>query len=327
MSCEVQKVCDDLIVAVSPERRELKGVGCLLGLVSSAQFLFFEVVGTGGVGVVFGICSIGDDKYLHILIQSASCPETVPLVSVYLVESLLELDTSSFEFNMHKWETIDKYGHIISGVIVPAVFHILIYDLDKVIMDIVLVDEFEVLAFTRVSFKDLNIVILNLLCLGYNIIVLVGYALIEKVLPLTIREVVVVQFLQLSSEVGDKVSLCMDREIFIPLLPKEPDELFLQISLTLEAFGRSRHVVILRDHSVFLAFSYDIVLCHYYVSCVLLCAFSFEGQEFVSVIFVLLSSLLNLGWETCCKVVGKGVKSVKDGDNSILFFQGRDGDV
>lgn len=64
-------------------------------------------------------------------------------------------------------------------------------------MDIVLVNEFDVLAFAGISFKDLDIVILNLLCLGYNIIVLVGYVLIEKLLPLTIREMVVVQFLQL----------------------------------------------------------------------------------------------------------------------------------
>lgn len=129
-------------------------------------------------------------------------------------------------------------------------------------MDIVLVNEFDVLAFAGVSFKDLDIVILNLLCLGYNIIVLVGNALIEKVLPFTICEMIVVEFLQLGSEVGDKVSLCMDRKIFIPLLPKEPDELSLQVSFTLETFCRSRHVVILCNHSVFLAFSYDIVLGH-----------------------------------------------------------------
>ena len=220
---------------------------------------------------------------------------------------------------MHKWEAIDKYGHIISSVIVPAFFHILVYDLDKVIMDIVLVDEFDVPAFTCIPFKDLDIVILNLLCLGYNIIVLVGYALIEKLLPLTICEMVVVEFFQLGPEVGDKVSLCVDREIFIPLLPKEPDELFLQISLALETFRRSCRVVILRNHSVFLAFSYDIVLCHYYVSCVLLCSFSFEGQEFVSVIFVLLSSLFNFGRETESQVVGELVEAVKDARNSLLL--------
>ena len=47
-------------------------------------------------------------------------------------------------------------------------------------MDIVFVYELNVLAFAGVSFKDLDIVILNLLCLGYNIIVLVSYALIGR---------------------------------------------------------------------------------------------------------------------------------------------------
>lgn len=87
-------------------------------------------------------------------------------------------------------------------------------------MDIVLVNEFDVLAFAGVSFKDLDIVILYLGCLGYNIIVLVGYAGVEELLPLTVCEGVVVEFLQLGPEVGDKVSLCVDREIFIPLLTK-----------------------------------------------------------------------------------------------------------
>ena len=177
-------------------------------------------------------------------------------------------------------------------------------------MDIVLVNEFDVLAFTCIPFKDLDIVILYLGCLGYNIIVLVGYAGVEELLPLTIREMIVVEFLQLGPEVGDKVSFCMDREIFIPLFTKEPDELFLQICLTLVGFCRSRHVVILCNHSVFLAFSYDIVLCHYYVSRVLLCSFSFEGQEFISVIFVLLFALFYFGGETLGEVGGEGVEAV-----------------
>lgn len=186
-------------------------------------------------------------------------------------------------------------------------------------MDIVLVNEFDVLAFASISFEDLDIVILYLGCLGYNVIVLVGYAGIEELLPLIIREMVVVEFLQLGPEVGDKVSLCMDREIFIPLLLKEPDELFLQICLTLVGLCRCGHVVILCNHSVFLAFSYDIVLGHYYVSCVLLCSFSFEGQEFISVILVLLSALFYFGRETLGEVGGEGVEAVEDECNPLLF--------
>ena len=93
---EVQEVCNDLVVAVCPEGGELKGVGGLLGLVPATQFLFFQVVDSGGVGVILGVGSIGDDKHLHIFIKATPCPETVPLVSVYLVEGLFELNTPSF---------------------------------------------------------------------------------------------------------------------------------------------------------------------------------------------------------------------------------------
>ena len=220
---------------------------------------------------------------------------------------------------MYEGESVDKDGHIISGIIVSAFLDILVYDLKGIIMDIVLVNEFDVLAFTCVSFEDLDIVILNLLCLGYNIIILVGYALIEKVLPLTIREMVVVEFLQLGAQVFDEVGFRVYGKILIALLPKEPDELSLQISLTLVGFGRSRHVVILCNHSVFLTFSDDIVLCHYYVSCVLLCAFSFEGQEFVSVIFILLSALFNLSRETGGEVSHQEIKLIKDRCNMVLL--------
>lgn len=113
----------------------------------------------------------------------------------------------------------------------------------------------------------------------------------------------------------------MDREIFIPLFTKEPDELFLQICLTLVGFCRSCHVVILCNHSVFLAFSYDIVLCHYSVSRVLLCSFSFEGQEFISVILVLLSALFYLGRETLGEVGGDGVEAVEDIHYLLLVCQ------
>lgn len=113
---------------------------------------------------------------------------------------------------MYEWESVDKYCHVVPRVVVSAFLDILVYDLEGVIMDIVLVNEFDVLAFTCIPFKDLDIVILYLGCLGYNIIVLVGYAGVEELLPLTIREMVVVQFLQLVLRLEIRsVSVCMGR--------------------------------------------------------------------------------------------------------------------
>ena len=40
------------------------------------------MIGSGGVRVVFGVCAVRDDEYLHIFVQPAACPETVALVSV-----------------------------------------------------------------------------------------------------------------------------------------------------------------------------------------------------------------------------------------------------
>ena len=194
---EVQEVRDDLVVTVCPEGGELKGVGCPLGLVSATQFLFFQMIGSGGVGVVLGVGAIGDDKYLHILIQSRASPETVPLVSVYLVEGLFELDTPPFEFHMHQWKTIDKDGDIIPGVMGSTCLDILVDDLDKVVVDVGLVNQVDVLALSCVPFENLDVVLLYLGCLGYNIIILVGYALIEEVLPLIVCELVGVELLQL----------------------------------------------------------------------------------------------------------------------------------
>ena len=200
---EVQKVRDDLVVAVCPEGGELKGVGCPLGLIPSSQFLFFQVVGSGGVGVVLGVGAIGDDKYLHILIQPRTSPETVPLVSVYLVEGFFELDTPPFEFHMHQGKSIDKDGDVIPGVMGSTSLDILVDDLDIVVVDVGLVNQVDVLALTCIPFEDLDIILLYLGCLGDNTIILVGNAGVEEQFPLIVCELVGVELLQLDPEVGN----------------------------------------------------------------------------------------------------------------------------
>ena len=220
------------------------------------------MVRPGGVGVVLGVGSIGDDKHLHIFIKATPCPETVPLVSVYLVEGLFELDTPSFELHMYQGKTIDQDGDIISGVMGSILLLILVDDLDKVVVDVGLVNQIDVLALTSVPFENLDIVLLYLGCLGYNIIILVGYAGVEEGLPLCVCEVVGVEFLQLCPEVGNQVSLCVDGKVLITLFPQKVDELLFQISLTLVCIRGMYCMLIFRDHSIFLAFCYDIVLGH-----------------------------------------------------------------
>ena len=99
-------------------------------------------------------------------------------------------------------------------------------DLNEIVVDILLVDEVDVTAFPVVPLQDLDVIFLYSGGLGYNIIVLVGNALVEEVLPFVVSETVVVQLLQTCAEIGYGVRLRMDRQILIALLPKEPDEPF-----------------------------------------------------------------------------------------------------
>ena len=220
------------------------------------------MVCAGGVRVVFRVGAVRNDKYLHVLVESASCPETVPLIAVYLVERFFQLYATSFQFNVYEGESVYKYGHVVPRVIVSAFLDILVDDLNEIVVDILLVDEVDVTAFPVVPLQDLDVIFLYSGGLGYNIIVLVGNALVEEVLPFVVSETVVVQLLQTCAEIGYEVRLRMDRQILIALLPKEPDELLLQLFLTLVRLGRAHRVLIFRDHSVFCAFSNDIVLGH-----------------------------------------------------------------
>ena len=74
------------------------------------------MVETCGVGVILGVGSVGYDEYLNIFIQPAASPKTIPLIAVNLVERFFELNTSSLQLYMYKRQTIDEYGHIVSGI-------------------------------------------------------------------------------------------------------------------------------------------------------------------------------------------------------------------
>ena len=194
---EVDEVEDGFVVAVRPERRELKRVACLLRFVPSA-LLLLDVVCTGGVGIVFGVGAVADDEYLYVFIQSTSRPERVPLITVYLVERLFQLHTSPFQFDMYKGKTIDQNGYIISCIVCAAIFLILVDDLQEVVVDVLTVNKVDVLALARVGLQQLFVVcLLYFECLLFDAVVLVRYALIKETLPFCICEGVVVKFLQL----------------------------------------------------------------------------------------------------------------------------------
>ena len=160
-TCEVNQVVDSLVVAVRPERRELKRVARLLALIFSS-LLLFDMVEAGGVRVIFGIGAVGNDENLNIFIQPAACPKTIPLIAVNLVERLFELNASSLQLYMHKRQTIDENGNIIASIVISLFLFILVNDLEVVVMNILLVNQVDILCFASVSFEDLDMVFLYL---------------------------------------------------------------------------------------------------------------------------------------------------------------------
>ena len=184
--CEIHKIRYDSVFGVSPERSEFKAVAGFL-------FLGFNRIGVldnieaCAVGVIFGISSVADNKYLYILIQTAASPEAVALITIYLIERLADRNAASFQLNMYKRQTVHEYGNIIPVVVlgsVGLVYHILIYDLQAVIVDITLVDKCNVLGSTIVAAKYLNIVFLYLTGLFDDMVIGISYGCAEKLLPL-----------------------------------------------------------------------------------------------------------------------------------------------
>ena len=110
------------------------------------------MVEAGGIRVILCVGSVGYDENLHILIQSAACPKTIPLIAVNLVERLFELNPSSFQFYMHKRQSIDEYGHIVANIVISLLLFVLVDNLEIVVVNVSLVYQIDVLGLARVSF-------------------------------------------------------------------------------------------------------------------------------------------------------------------------------
>ena len=90
--------------------------------------------------------SVGDNKQLHILIQTACCPEAIPLVTLNLIKRFFQSNATAFQFDMYQRKSIHQNGHIVAVIVVAAVLHILIDDLQGIVMDVLLIYQSNVLA-------------------------------------------------------------------------------------------------------------------------------------------------------------------------------------
>ena len=183
--CKINQIWNYTVIGICPEAGKLKTVTGL-GLTCSPFLMLLFRIPSGAVGIILCICTIGNDKNLNVLIQSASCPEGIPLVAVNLVESLTDGNTSAFQFNMHKRQTVYQYCNIIAIVMLRTILcanHILIDDLQPVIMDILFIYECNILGRTVITGQDLYIILLYLPGLFHDMLIRISNGIFEEIIP------------------------------------------------------------------------------------------------------------------------------------------------
>ena len=208
---KVDQIRQHMVIRIGPVGGKFKAIAGLF-LFRLAVFGILDGIVAGAVGVVLGICAVGDHKNLHILVQTTARPERIPLIAVDLVERLPDGHPAPLQFHMNQRKAVDQNRHIVAVIMPCAVcllHFILVDDLQAVVVDVLLVDQRDIFGAAIIPVQHLYIVFLNLSGLFGNMLVGVGNYITEKLLPLRIGKLVVVQLFQLAAEVSNQFILGM----------------------------------------------------------------------------------------------------------------------
>ncbi len=257
---KVHQVRNRPVTGIRPEGGELKAVAGLRPL-RLLRLGIIGVVEAGGVGIVLGVCTIGDDKNLHKLIQAAGCPEAIPLVAVNLIERLPNGHAPALQLNVHQGQAIDQHRYIIA-VIMGSPFlggnGILMDDLQAIVVDVLFINEPDVLALPVVPVEHLHFVLLNQLRLFHHAAILFCQHFPPEPFPFAIGKDVSIQLFQLGAQVSNQVGLLVDGKVFIAQLPQQAEELIFQVGFALVRLRAPGLGGVLGDNGAFLALGNDI---------------------------------------------------------------------
>ena len=84
---KVDQIRQHAVVRIGPVGGKFKAIAGPF-LFRLAVFGVLDGIVASAVGVVLGICAVGDYENLRILVQTAASPERIPLIAVDLVERL-----------------------------------------------------------------------------------------------------------------------------------------------------------------------------------------------------------------------------------------------
>ena len=188
---------------------------------------------TGGIAVIFGLGAVADDEYLHIFKQRITCPERFTPVAVDLVKRLLKQHAASFQLDVYQRQPVHEDGHVITVLVASVAHLILVDDLGDIGMDILLIDEFDVTYGAIVKGERFHTVLLN--CEGFilDALSLVGNFGLEETLPFTISKHIIIETLQLATQIIDKFILLMYVQALVALARELFNKFTLQFLFTL----------------------------------------------------------------------------------------------
>ena len=119
---------------------------------------------------------------------------------------------------MNQRETVYKHSNIITVIKITAVLYILVNNLYRVVVDVLLINQSDVLATAVVSLQDLHIVLLNKAGLFYDAVVSIGKVLGKEPFPFVFREGITVQSLQLLTKVLNQFVRTVYLQVSVTLL-------------------------------------------------------------------------------------------------------------
>ena len=179
-----------------------------------------------------------------------------------MVEGFFNRNAPTFQFDLHQGQSVHQNGDIIAVLECPSLFHILVGDLQAIVVDVLLVDETDVLRFSTVEREGQDVAF----ALQHLGLVLNGHLLVrnhrEQPGPLAVAQLDAVQGFQLFAEVTEQTFFVVDDVIDIALRHQLVDESRLQLRLALVALSRPFLHLEVRHHSLVLLFHYNFVVVH-----------------------------------------------------------------
>ncbi len=245
---EILQIRDHAVAPIRPERRELEAVAALLPARPPSAALLPDGPPPRRVGIILRVRPVRDDEELHILEKPAPRPETLPLITVDLVERLPQRHPPPLQLDLRHRQAIHQNRHVITRRVRTARLRVLPHHLQAVVVDPPSVQQRHVLETPIVPPQHLHRRTLQPRRLLRNPLVRRRDGPPEETFPLPLRKDDPIQYLQLPPQVRHQRPLIPNRHRLIPLRRQPRHQRVLQFRLALPPLRHTRQRLILRHH-------------------------------------------------------------------------------